>query len=175
MAARISTALDDSVAALLGGALGFFIGIAGAFVIRYGPGTSLGLLLALVAFASAAVFTRALAGPWAFVPFVLGTAAGIATSAFVTFGDDVVLPMDRTATIWLAGVAVVANVVAFLPRRWFAVRIPDDDAPLAYDAAVPGGSPEPGVGPGVGESSGSPQALDWPEAPEGPDSATPRV
>ncbi|HHW82694.1 MAG TPA: hypothetical protein GX743_02560, partial [Actinomycetales bacterium] len=130
------------ISAIIVALLGFGIGVAGAFVIRYSPGTYLGLGLALAAFLFAALFTRALAGAWAFVPLVLGTVAGVLTTAFVTFGDDIILPLDRTSTIWLVGLAVLANVVGLLPRHWFAPSpadplLPDDDGAPPVDSPRP--------------------------------------
>lgn len=170
---------DRITAVAIGAMFGFVIGIAGAFVIRYGGASHAGLVLALVTFFLGAVFARSLAGPWAFVPLVVGTALAVAATAFATSGADIVLPFDTTSTVWVLGVAVLANVVAFLPRRWFDLRQPrvqpDDGAsqadPAPFADPAPPADPAPLADPAPPADPAPLAGADPQQAPDGDDSA----
>ncbi|HZK05333.1 MAG TPA: hypothetical protein VFC82_05720 [Actinomycetaceae bacterium] len=110
---------DLVASAALSAALGLVIGVAGAFVIRIGGSFPIGLAVALIAFGAGALLTRSLAGIWSFAPFVVAAAIGIALTAFVAPGGDVILLVDWVTVTWVLASGVLAVIVAALPRRWF--------------------------------------------------------
>lgn len=112
---------DRIIAVLIGLSLGLIVAVVGAFTIRSGTP---GLVLALLVFAAGAVFSRSTGGPWTYSPYLVGAAVGIFATAYLRFGDDIVLPLDTTTSLWLVGVSGLTLIAALLPSRWFEIDQP---------------------------------------------------
>lgn len=150
---------DRIIAVLIGLSLGLIVAVVGAFTIRSGAP---GLVLALLVFAAGGVFSRSTGGPWTYSPYLVGTALGIFATAYLHFGEDLILPLDTTTSIWLVGVSALTLAVALLPARWFEIDSAADgriEAPGASTGTDARTTAEPvtsdaGAGGGVGDSTG---------------------
>lgn len=84
-----------------------------------------GLVLALVLTASAAVLCRAWTGVGALLACGAGWLVVVQVLAAAGPGGDVLVPADVRGYLWTYGGLLPFVIVAFLPRRWF--EDPDDE------------------------------------------------
>ncbi|WP_201846824.1 DUF6113 family protein [Myceligenerans indicum] len=108
------------VRVLLAVALGLVIGALGTAVHRYGDESwYLGLVLALVLTASAAIMTRAWSGYSALLAFAGGWVVAVQLMSLRGSGGDVLVPAGTLGLVWTYAGVVLLGVTAFLPASWF--------------------------------------------------------
>lgn len=111
--------------------LGVVVGLVGTGVHRLNP--PVGLVLAYLAVASAAILVRAWAGSRGLVVLAGSLLVTVLAMSVFTPGDDVIVVRDGVGYAWLGGAVIVA-LVGTLPRRLFS------DRPFGR-APTPGGHP----------------------------------
>ena len=109
--------------------LGVVVGIVGTVAHRWL--SPWGLVLAVAAVLSAAVFARAVRGGIGLGAYAGGLIALIQLANSLLPGQDVLIVADALGYSWLVLPVVAIAVAAFLPHRWFDPATPSGSGPRA--------------------------------------------
>ncbi len=105
--------------------IGAVVGLVGTVAHRIVIGSAelpVGIVLALLAVCTGAVFVRAWAGWVALFAYAGAVMVVVWLLAFGSAGGDVLVPGQAVGNVWVIGSSVVAALVAFAPRSWFVDR-----------------------------------------------------